>query len=664
MMNEIVKARNILTIFFDKIEQEKRTEYNLKREAIENCLYGVDIDSSAVDIAKLRFWLSLIVDEEDIKQIKPLPNLDYKIMCGNSLLEEFEGVKLFDEKLLEKPKEPSFELNQIKNEEDKLNQELHDIHTGKKQDDGRSREVSRRLRLLKAKKQELTSGRREDTEQQYTLDEALQKRKRESQVKLSELKQLQKKFFNEPNKNKKKQYAEEIDRIEWELIEETLKEQGNDEAMQKLEQYKKTKSKPFFLWKLYLSEVFQRENPGFDVVIANPPYDVLNESSTDKIQKNFNQQIRDNEQFSYSLGGKLNLYRLFIEKGYHLIREQCSLTFIVPSTILADKSTVGIRTLLKERTEVKFFIEFPEKTHVFENVTQATTIFSFRKCIKKVDFLLSIDCQTKYLPPNDAIVTNWDEIMTISGDELTIPLAKNKIEYSIIKKIHENKTPLKKIVYFKQGDINLTFHKDYLSDTNTGHILIRGIHISRFKVDLSLNNKDRRWFDFNKMSKDESEKKIEIIKNEFARERIACQQIANMGLKKRLICGIIPKNIIVGNSANFIQIENDEWDIKAVFGILMSSLLNWRFKKTSTNNHVNVYELEDLPFVKLSYSNQKPFIQLVDQILSITKDEDYLENPDKQAKVKRLEKEIDKLVYKLYELTPEEIKIVEEFNSK
>ena len=55
---------------------------------------------------------------------------------------------------------------------------------------------------------------------------------------------------------------------------------------------------------------------------------------------------------------------------------------------------------------------------------------------------------------------------------------------------------------------------------------------------------------------------------------------------------------------------------------------------------------------------------LVDQILSITKDDDYLDSPDKKAKVKRLEKEIDQLVYKLYDLTSEEIKIVEEFNGK
>ena len=83
MMSEIVKTRNVLSAF---IKAPERTIYNFKRECIEKSLYGVDIDSGAVEIAKLRLWLSLVVDEEDIKQIKPLPNLDYKIVCGNSLL--------------------------------------------------------------------------------------------------------------------------------------------------------------------------------------------------------------------------------------------------------------------------------------------------------------------------------------------------------------------------------------------------------------------------------------------------------------------------------------------------------------------------------------------------------------------------------------------------
>ena len=84
MMTEIVRARSSLTPYFNDIQE--RTPYQFKRHAIQSCLYGVDIDPGAVEIAKLRLWLSLVVDEEDVKQIKPLPNLDYKIVQGNSLL--------------------------------------------------------------------------------------------------------------------------------------------------------------------------------------------------------------------------------------------------------------------------------------------------------------------------------------------------------------------------------------------------------------------------------------------------------------------------------------------------------------------------------------------------------------------------------------------------
>ena len=95
MMHEIVKTRNVLTTFlslrgaqvtkqshtgnrFTDAHPDNRTIYHFKRECIEKSLYGVDIDPGAVEIAKLRLWLSLVVDEEDIRQIKPLPNLDTK----------------------------------------------------------------------------------------------------------------------------------------------------------------------------------------------------------------------------------------------------------------------------------------------------------------------------------------------------------------------------------------------------------------------------------------------------------------------------------------------------------------------------------------------------------------------------------------------------------
>lgn len=113
MMSEIVRARDVLTLYppaygippFSQSKSRqngessakmggKRGVYDFKRGCIENSLYGVDIDSGAVEIAKLRLWLSLVVDEDDIQNIKPLPNLDYKVMQGNSLVGLPEGILL------------------------------------------------------------------------------------------------------------------------------------------------------------------------------------------------------------------------------------------------------------------------------------------------------------------------------------------------------------------------------------------------------------------------------------------------------------------------------------------------------------------------------------------------------------------------------------------
>ncbi len=83
LMNEIVTARLVLNSF---LQNKKITTYDLKRHTIQESIYGVDIDASAIDIARLRLWLSMIVDEEDYESIEALPNLDYKIVKGDSLV--------------------------------------------------------------------------------------------------------------------------------------------------------------------------------------------------------------------------------------------------------------------------------------------------------------------------------------------------------------------------------------------------------------------------------------------------------------------------------------------------------------------------------------------------------------------------------------------------
>lgn len=83
LLHEIVTARLILNTF---IQNKENTSYHLKRHAIQESIYGVDSEASATDIARLRLWLSLVVDEDDFYQIEALPNLDYKIVTGNSLI--------------------------------------------------------------------------------------------------------------------------------------------------------------------------------------------------------------------------------------------------------------------------------------------------------------------------------------------------------------------------------------------------------------------------------------------------------------------------------------------------------------------------------------------------------------------------------------------------
>ena len=80
-----------------------RSPYSLKRTTIQNCIFAADIEPSAVDIARLRLWLSLVIDDEIDPNASPLyghrdpiplPNLECNIICGNSLIDEFEGHRL------------------------------------------------------------------------------------------------------------------------------------------------------------------------------------------------------------------------------------------------------------------------------------------------------------------------------------------------------------------------------------------------------------------------------------------------------------------------------------------------------------------------------------------------------------------------------------------
>ena len=707
MTNEIVKARSILTIFFDEYEQKKRSVYNFKREAIENSLYGVDIDSSAVDIAKLRFWLSLIVDEQDIKNIKPLPNLDHKIMCGNSLLEEFEGVKLFDEKLLiEIPKDYSYQLEQIDREVNKLNQELHDIHTGKKADNGtRTRQIQRELKNLKREKEQILAGPEEDISQ-VTLDEALQKRVKESQKKLKELKDLQKKFFDEQNRKLKKQYREEIDRIEWELIEETLKEQGNEDAMQKLAQYKKNKSKPFFLWKLYFAEVFQRDNPGFDVVIANPPYIQLQKFSGQDIQEAY--QNSGYETFNKTA----DIYCLFYEKGILLLRNKGALCYITSNKWMRAGYGKQLREFFCSK-DPSILLDFGG-LRIFETAAVDTNVLlvqnsenqnNLKALTIKKDFNIG-NLIEKYFTDNFVVLDSLTSKPWFIG---------NPTEKKIKKKIEELGTPLKRWnIKIRRGVltgcnqafiINEKKRAELISaDKKNKEIIkpiVRGRDIRRYKIhfaglylivtgyDINVQNLYPVIYNYLKEVGEKIKNGIIEVRGKGLFERDdqgenwwnlrACDYYSEFEKEKIIYPETTQKASFYYDQKGEFFVEKTGFiltgdNLKYLTVLLNSKFVSYIFKKYYTGVELgdkgyqyNKHALEELPIPFVDSRTEhvaNHIILLFDKIHSVTKDNDYLDNPDKQAKVKNLEEQIDELVYELYELKPEEIEIVEGFNKE
>ncbi|MCQ2972855.1 MAG: Eco57I restriction-modification methylase domain-containing protein, partial [archaeon] len=249
MMNEIVKARYILRLLNDI---EDVNMYDLKRETIENSLYGVDLELSATDVTKLRFWLSLIVDEEDIKHIRPLPNLDNQIMCGNSVIDGYNNIKLFDDSLI------------VRSEQTRLSMTP----------------TERAFNELESKKRE---------------------------------------FFNTSGPLRKEELKNEIKELKWNFIETYLKDLGKSELIEEIREFKYAESKPFFIWELEFSEIFKGENPGFDIVIGNPPY--VRQEKIKELKPYLKEHYK-------TFTGVADLYVYFFEKGLNILKEKGIFAFI------------------------------------------------------------------------------------------------------------------------------------------------------------------------------------------------------------------------------------------------------------------------------------------------------------------------------------------------
>jgi Alw26I/Eco31I/Esp3I family type II restriction m6 adenine DNA methyltransferase len=336
---------------------------------------------------------------------------------------------------------------------------------------------------------------------------------------------------------------------------------------------------------------------GFDVVFSNPPYCLLKVNKKEDQQKlngyysNLQNKVQSEITFfrtsgfyNYSIEGMLNYYQLSIEMIIKLTKPNGQVGIICPSSIFADLTAAKLRKYILTNHKLQSIRYYPEAARLFENVSQSTVIFYIQKLGKTDKIGIEVG--------ENKFEINFKTIKKVFPTNFEIPLI-DKIGWSILAKISEQKK-LKEISYIRnrRGELDLTLYKSSITNKNTGWRLVRGNMISEKGV----IDKNGEFVEIDEFLKKKSE---EYKLNDFNKARLICQQISNVDLQKRLKFTFCERTDILGNSCNYIVSSRNEMDLQKLSYILNSSLLNWRFKITSSNNHINNYELDELPIVDL-----------------------------------------------------------------
>jgi len=635
MMSEIVKAKMFFleteclekTYTDNKGELKQRSTYNYKRNCIEHSLYGVDIDPGAVEIAKLRMWLSLVVDEDDITNIKPLPNLDYRIMQGNSLISEFMGINFDNDKVNKNGGLFKYENDELIEEFQKKKDEFLNASNVSKKSELKEEVEGLLIKIFETKLKTQKAdyfNRLKDIENKYSI---ITNEKQRNEL----IKQDKEKLYKESG-------------FDLESVEKQLKEFTSGR-----------KIKPFFLWKLYFSEVFHNKG-GFDVVIANPPYGADIDDMIKIYRKEYIEVVKN-----YA-----DIYKMFFYKGLSLCNPSGVETYITPNTFLAQPRYKDLRKYLIEYNILQV-INLGEEVFVGVTVPVCITItkrepsnnvYAFADLMNNNKFVGNLsrisfqnvlidtiksfkDLSLLQIIALSAEDVHFDEVLIIkdagiqyhrSGIGLKNKGGNDLYERLFCKspKVFKRTKPVwyGRLIdtYYKKSSSDEYFNLDYRS-------------ILRHNESVSFSNEA-----FNVKTK--------ILWRQTASYLRATLDYDGVWFRNTIQCCWIKEKYI------------DQFDIRYVLSLINSSYMRYLYNTLVQESgrvfpQVKITHVKKLPLRILPQRDQKSFISIVDRILSITKYEDYLQSPQKQAKVKALEAEIDHLVYKLYNLTPEEIKIVE-----
>ncbi len=438
MLNEVFRAKMTLDLTLDPAEA--------KRHIIQNSIYGVDIDKGAVDIARLRFWLALVVDEETPC---PLPNLDYKIMQGNSLLESFEGIPLNN-------------LQQIKTA-------VALVESGQQLDIFGNVVVQQtRMDFLDTKRQDLDklidtffdidSLQKPTIKKQindivhehlhYNVDLKLAEVQTKIAILENELRLIT--IYDTDNKANREKKQKALT-TKQRALENLQKEQFRlQNALLSLDRIQETNERPYFLWHLFFKDVFQ--HGGFDIVIGNPPYIQLQNEG------GYLAKLFEGETFqTFERTG--DIYSLFYEQGFKCLKDQGILCYITSNKWMRAGYGESLRKFFAEKTNPVILIDFAGQK-IFDNATVDTNILLAQKIANQGQ---TKACLVKDKCPDSlhAYVSQHQAACQFQTSDSWVILSP--IEQRIREKIERIGTPLK--------DWNINIYRGILTGYNEAFII-------------------------------------------------------------------------------------------------------------------------------------------------------------------------------------------------
>jgi len=591
----------------EELQLLQESLFNEKRNLIEKSLFGVDINPKSVLICRLRLWIELLKNsfythESNFKYLETLPNIDINIKTGNSLISKFDtGLNIFERSAVKTLiKQYKINTNEYKNCTDYKQKESYRV-------------------TIKRIKTELEKF---AIPQDNSYKEYLAKKK-ELDI-LSEIRT--------GNVERFKKLAE-------------LAEQVVELEKKYLSNYQQIYSDSLE-WSLEFPEILTDDGDfiGFDLIIGNPPY-----IGIEDIPWDFR---RFYETIFKTAKGRFDLYSLFIERVTKILTPTGTFGFIVPGKFLNNKQFVIARKIICNNHHSVSIVTIDNK--VFEEAQVNSAIVMYHYAIENREYI------SKKLTNKDVEEISKVVLSSILKDkELIFKVEIDEVNEVLLKKIESKCLKVKDIGEVKDGIVAGVIKDVLYLNSKEGkecRKLYFGKNLSKYSI-----KETNVWINYKpeEMMLEEIKRKGDKRpglwmrdKKIFEREKILTRFVA-----KEIIATYDNENRYYEHTLHSTFISDDRFKTKYVLALFNSNLFKFYYQKSNSQGgnlfpQVRISSVENLPIKLVDMNVQNKIIKLVDKILNIKQTKENAETSD-------VEKQLDKIVYQIYDITSDEINIVE-----